>query len=166
MNGAVHYANALLHHTSYTDIIAIGMTGEKDEKGNIRHQIGVYYVSKSNLGVGQKVGEFSDFSFLAKENFDDFIAQIKHLTLSPEELEKLKEKREKEIDTSLTKLNNDIYQNEKGLGENDRVYLVAASIIATLGVAGKVKPLEKSDLKSSEEEGNRDGDIIIRKINA
>ena len=54
VNGAVHYANALLHHTSYTDIIAIGMTGEKDEKGNIRHQIGVYYVSKSNKGLGQK----------------------------------------------------------------------------------------------------------------
>ncbi|MDE4055136.1 hypothetical protein NUS62_11935 [Glaesserella parasuis] len=67
MNGAVHYANALLHHTSYTDIIAIGMTGEKDEKGNIRHQIGVYYVSKSNLGVGQKVGEFSDFLSLPKK---------------------------------------------------------------------------------------------------
>lgn len=166
VNGAVHYANALLHHTSYTDIIAIGMTGEKDEQGKIRHQIGVYYVAKSNLGVGQKVGEFTDFSFLAKENFDDFIAQVKQLTLSPEELEKIKEKREKEIDTSLTKLNNDIYQNEKGLGENDRVYLVAAAIIATIGVAGKVKPLEKEDLKSSEEGGNRDGDIIIRKINA
>lgn len=166
VNGAVHYANALLHHTSYTDIIAIGMTGEKDEKGEIRHQIGVYYVAKSNLGSGQKVGEFSDFSFLAEDNFDDFIAQVKQLSLSPEELEKIKEKREKEIDTSLTKLNNDIYQNEKGLGENDRVYLVAAAIIATIGVAGKVKPLEKEDLKSSEEDGNRDGDIIIRKINA
>ena len=73
VNGAVHYANALLHHTSYTDIIAIGMTGEKDEKGNIRHQIGVYYVSKSNLGIGQKVGDFTDFSFLAKENFDSLL---------------------------------------------------------------------------------------------
>lgn len=166
VNGAVHYANALLHHTSYTDIIAIGMTGEKDEKGNIRYQIGVYYVSKSNLGVGQKVDDYTDFSFLAKENFDEFIQKVKNLTLSAEELEKLKEKREKEIDASLTKLNNDIYQNEKGLGENDRVYLVAASIIATLGVAGKVRPLEKEELKSSVEEGNRDGDIIIRKINA
>lgn len=29
VNGAVHYANALLHHTSHTDIIAIGMTGYK-----------------------------------------------------------------------------------------------------------------------------------------
>lgn len=166
VNGAVHYANALLHHTSYTDIIAIGMTGEKDEKGNIRHQIGVYYVSKSNLGIGQKVGEFTDLSFLSKENFDGFIKQVKQLSLSPEELEKIKAKREREIDTSLTKLNNDIYQNEKGLGENDRVYLVAAAIIATIGVAGKVKPLEKEDLKSSEEDGSRDGDIIIRKINA
>lgn len=166
VNGAVHYANALLHHTSYTDIIAIGMTGYKDESGNIKHSIGVYYVSKSNLGVGQKVGEFSDFSFLAPKNFDDFIAKVKTLHLSPEELEKLKEQKEKEIDNSLQKLNNDIYQNEKGLGENDRVYLVAASIIATIGIPGKVAPLEKDDLKSSIEEGNRDGDIIIRKIKA
>jgi hypothetical protein len=134
VNGAVHYANAILHHTSYTDIIAIGMTGHKDEAGKIQHKIGVYFVSKNNLGVGQKVGEYSDFSFLSPKNFDDFIGKVKTLHLSQEELDKLKEQREKEIDQSLVKLNNDIYQNEKGLGENDRVYLVAASIIATLGI--------------------------------
>lgn len=166
VNGAVHYANALLHHTSYTDIIAIGMTGYKDEAGEMQHEIGVYYVSKSNLGAGQKVGEFSDLSFLAPQNFESFIEKVKTLTLSQAEIDKLKAQREKEIDTSLVRLNNDIYQNEKGLGENDRVYLVAASIIATLGIPGKVTPLEKSDLKSSIEEGNRDGDIILRKIKA
>lgn len=166
VNGAVHYANALLHHTSYTDIIAIGMTGYKDEAGEIQHEIGVYYVSKSNLGAGQKIGEFSDLSFLAPQNFDSFIEKVKTLTLSQAEIDKLKAQKEKEIDTSLVRLNNDIYQNEKGLGENDRVYLVAASIIATLGIPGKVTPLEKSDLKSSIEEGNRDGDIILRKIKA
>ena len=64
VNGAVHYANALLHHTSYTDIIAIGMTGYKDELGKLKHSIAVYYVSKNNLGVGQKVGEYTDLSFL------------------------------------------------------------------------------------------------------
>lgn len=166
VNGAVHYANALLHHTSYTDIIAIGMTGYKDEFGRIQHQIGVYYVSKKNLGAGQKVGEFTDFSFLAPKNFDSFIEQVEALSLTQEELNKLKEKREQEITASLTKLNNDIYQHEKGLGENDRVYLVAASIIATLGIPGKVAPLEKDELKSLEEEGNTDGDIILRKIKA
>ncbi|WP_154954470.1 HsdM family class I SAM-dependent methyltransferase [Neisseria flavescens] len=164
VNGAVHYANAVLHHTSYTDIIAVGMTGYKDEQGEIRHEIGVYYVSKNNLGIGQRVGDFDDFSFLAAEHFEDFISQVEELSLTPEELDKLKEKREKEIDASLTKLNNDIYQNEKGLGENDRVYLVAAAIIATIGIPGKVAPLEKSDLKSSNERGWRDGDILVRKI--
>jgi hypothetical protein len=88
------------------------------------------------------------------------------LSLTQKEIDKLKEQREKEIDTSLRKLNHDIYDNEKGLGENDRVYLVAASIIATLGIPGKVAPLEKSDFKSSIEVGNTDGDIIVRKIKA
>jgi len=166
VNGAVHYANALLHYTSYTDIISIGMTGYKDENGNIQHSIGVYYVSKSNFGIGQKVDEYTDLSFLKKENFDAFIEKVKNLQLSQDEIDKLKEKREREIDASLVRLNNDIYQNEKGLGENDRVYLVAASIIATIGVPGKVAPLEKADLKSSIEEGNTDGDIIVRKIKA
>ncbi len=166
VNGAVHYANALLHHTSYTDIIAIGMTGYKNENGNLQHSIGVYYVSQSNFGIGQKIDDYSDFSFLRKENFDNFIEKVKRLQLSQEEIDRLKEKREKEIDASLVKLNNDIYQNEKGLGENDRVYLVAASIIATLGIPGKVAPLEKSELKSSSEEGNTDGDILVRKIRA
>ena len=86
--------------------------------------------------------------------------------MSDEELQKNKEKREAEIDKSLTKLNNDIYTEEKGLGENDRVYLVAASIIATLGVPGKVAPLEKSDLKCSNETGATDGNIMVRKIKA
>lgn len=166
VNGAVHYANALLHYTSYTDIIAIGMTGYKDENGKVVPSIGAYYVSKSNLGIGQKIDEYTDFSFLKTENFDEFIQKVRRLQLSQEELDRLKEKREREIDASLVRLNNDIYQNEKGLGENDRVYLVAASIIATIGVPGKVAPLEKSDLKSSTEEGNKDGDIMVRKIRA
>lgn len=166
VNGAVHYANAILHLTSYTDIIAIGITGYKDEFGKLQHQIGVYYVSKSNFGMGQKVGDYSDLSFLAPKNFDNFIKTVESLNLTQEEIEKIKEQREREISISLTRLNNDIYQNEKGLGENDRIYLVAASIIATLGIQGKVAPLEKSDLKSSTEKGNTDGDIIVRKIKA
>lgn len=166
VNGAVHYANAILHLTSYTDIIAIGVTGYKDEYGKLQHQIGVYYVSKSNFGMGQKVGDYSDLSFLASKNFNAFIETIESLNLTQDEIEKIKEQREREISISLTRLNNDIYQNEKGLGENDRIYLVAASIIATLGIPGKVAPLEKSDLKSSLEKGNTDGEIIVRKIKA
>jgi len=137
VNGAVHYANAILHYTNYPDIIAIGMTGYKDDSGNIMHEIDVYYVSKNNYGTGQKIDTYSDLSFLAPKNFDEFIEKAKNLSLLSEIKEQIKEKKEKEIDASLTKLNNDIYQNEKGLGENDRVYLVAASIIATIGITNK-----------------------------
>ena len=166
VNGAVHYANAILQYTNYTDIIAIGITGYKDENEKLVHEIGVYYVSKANFGMGQKVDNYTDLSFLSKKNFNDFIEKINLLTLTPEELEKRKAIKEAEIDKSLIKLNNDIYKEEKGLGESDRVYLVAASIIATLGIPNKVAPLDKDELKSLNEDGNRDGDIILRKISA
>ena len=166
VNGAIHYANALLHYTSYTDIISIGMTGWKDDSGNLNHQIGVYYVSKDNLGMGQEVDTYTDLSFLRPENFDKFINKVKTLSLTDEELASAREKREQEINVSLVKLNNEIYKNEEGISEKERVYLVAAAIMATLGVPGKVKALEKSDLKSEYESGNRDGDKILRKINA
>ncbi|RAZ60161.1 HsdM family class I SAM-dependent methyltransferase [Campylobacter hyointestinalis] len=166
LNGAVHYANAILHYTNYEDIISIGMTGYKDDFGALQHEIAVYFVSKSNFGIGQEVGKFSDFSFLKKENFNDFIDKVKALSLSDEQKAQIKEKLDLEIATSLTKLNNDIYKNESGLGENDRVYLVTASIIATIGIPNAVKPLEKAELKSLNEDGNRDGDILMRKVKA
>ena len=62
-----------MHYTSYTDIIAIGMTGYKNDVGKLKYEIGVYYVSKSNFGIGQKVDDYIDFSFLKKSNFYDFI---------------------------------------------------------------------------------------------
>ena len=168
VNGAVHYANALLHYTDYTDIISIGVTGWKDENGNLQHEIGVYYVSSNNFGYGQEVAKYTDLTFLKKENFDSFIEKVKTLNLTEEEKSKSIEKREQEISASLVKLNNDIYENESGLSESARIYLVAASIIANLGIKGEnpVKPLEKSDLKCSSEKGERDGDIMLRKINA
>lgn len=147
------------------------MTGyENKTTHNIEHSIGVYYVSKGNFGAAQKVDDYTDFSFLKAENFDNFIDKVKALSLTQEELEKIKVQRDEGIATSLVKLNNDIYQSEKGLGENDRVYLVVATIIATLGVFDedngkyRIAPLEKEELKSSIEEGNRDGDIVINKI--
>ena len=172
VNGAVHYANAVLHYTTFPEVIAIGMTGYVDSLGKLHHEIGVYYVSKEkNLGAGQKVGEYTDFSFLKPENFAAFIDKIRDLQMTPEELTALKEKREQEINASLVKLNNDIFSQEKGLSETARVYLVASTIIATLGVVGEDKnyivvPLEATELKSSQERASRDGDIILRKIEA
>ncbi|GAA6990740.1 hypothetical protein HpCHC75_14130 [Helicobacter pylori] len=169
LNGALHYANAILHHTSYTECIAIGITGNKDAKGDIRSQIAVYYVNKSNLGMGIDVSKgnqgYSDLSFLSRKHFNDFIKRIDTLSLSDEDLERIREKKNQEIEDCLTRLNNNIYNKEKVyLSEEDRMYLVVASIIANLGIPNLVTPLNKEDLKSSDEIHQRDGDIMLRKI--
>lgn len=92
------------------------MTGYRNDVGRLQHEIGVYYVSKSNFGVGQKVGEYTDLSFLAHGNFDAFIEKVRLLSMIQKEIDKIKERREREIGIGLTKLNNDIYQNENELG--------------------------------------------------
>ena len=171
VNGAIHYSNAILHLTNYSEVIAIGVTGWRDEQKVLHHKIGVYYVSKKNLGAGQKVDDYTDLSFLKKETFNDFVEKVRQLNMTDEELEQIKEIRDREIETSLTKLNNDIYVNEKGLGESQRVYLVVASIMANLGVEFtdrediyKVPPLRPEDLRSLTQKDERDGDVMIRRI--
>ncbi|MCQ2942938.1 N-6 DNA methylase [Helicobacter pylori] len=169
LNGALHYANAILHHTSYTECIAIGITGYKDNKGGICSQIAVYYVNKSNLGMGIDVSKgeqaYNDLSFLSRKHFNDFIKRVDTLSLSDEDLERIREKKNQEIEDCLTHLNNNIYDKEKNfLSEHNRVYLVIASIIANLGISNLVAPLKKEDLKSSDEIHQRDGDIMLRKI--
>ncbi|EMH42939.1 N-6 DNA methylase [Helicobacter pylori] len=170
LNGALHYANAILQHTIYTECIAIGITGYKDNKGGIRSQIAVYYVNKSNLGMGIDVSKgeqaYSDLSFLSRKHFNDFIKRVDTLSLSDEDLERIREKKNQEIEDCLTRLNNDIYKKDKlSLSEEDRLYLVVASIIANLGIPPNlVAPLKKEDLKSSDEVHQRDGDIMLRKI--
>lgn len=164
VNGAVHYANAILHYTEFKKVIAIGVTGYKDSSDLIKHQIGVYYVSKDNFGAGQKVGEYENFDFLSSDCFDSFIEVVENLNLSEAELEFIKEQKEREIEDSLKKLNHDIYNNEKGINEKDRVHLVAACIISNMGIPNRIRPLNKEDLKSDQNVGDRDGDIILRKI--
>ncbi|MGN8530200.1 N-6 DNA methylase, partial [Helicobacter pylori] len=159
----------ILYRTNYTECIAIGITGYKDNKGDIRSQIAVYYVNKSNLGMGIDVSkgeqDYSDLSFLSRKHFNDFVKRLDTLSLSDEDLERIREKKNQEIEDRLKQINNNIYEKEKiYLSQKDRMYLVIASIIASLGIPNLVAPLNKEDLKSSDEIHQRDGDIMLRKI--
>lgn len=165
VNGAIHYADAILQYTSYTDVISIGITGYKDEHDNLQIKIGVYFVSKDNYGEGKKVAEFCDLSFLKRDFFDDFIEKVHSLELTPDDLKRIHDKRENQIDDALSRINQSLFQNkEANLSAQSRINLVAASIMANLGVPGKVSPLEPKDLTSTLEDGNTDGDIMLRKI--
>ena len=92
VNGAVHYADAILRNAdSYREVVAIGVNGYEQQDGQLHYEVGVYYVSKDNLFVPKRVGDFSDLSFLQAEHQSAFIRQIDALSLSATEIEQQKQ---------------------------------------------------------------------------
>lgn len=165
VNGAVHYADAILQNTeSYKEVVAIGVNGYK-VNDELKVEIGVYYVAKSNLYIPKSVGDYSDLSFLLQRNVDEFVKRIDKLSLSQEEIEKKKLELEDDIERKLKDLNQKLHDEQNIVVEN-RVQLVAGLIMAGLGVESKVYPLQVSDLKGELSENDNDGHIIMRKISS
>ena len=74
VNGAVHYANAILRNAPlYKEVVAVGVNGYERADGRLQYEVGVYYVSKDNLYVPKRVGDFDDLSFLQAKHQTDFI---------------------------------------------------------------------------------------------
>lgn len=145
VNGAVHYANAILSFAeSYKEVVAIGVNGY-DEAGRTIHEVDVWYVSKDNLFVPKHVGSYEDISFMLGENVKTFFDVIDALVLTPEELEERKLALEDEIERKLKALNQNLH-DEKQIVVNNRVQLVAGLIMAGLGAEG-VQPLRVEDLE-------------------
>lgn len=167
VNGAVHYATAIVNLTdSYKEVIAIGFTGwdaGKDTKTAMR----VYYVSDENYNVPKLVDGYEDFSFLAGKELDDFVEKIDALYLTEEEKEQLAQKLETQIEANLKKLNQEM-RDTYSISEAYRVKLISGMIMAGLGVEkdGKtiVAPLEIDDLRSKEEKKSHDGVTIMNTI--
>lgn len=167
VNGAVHYATAIVNLTeSYKEAIAVGITGWKEERGT-KTAMQVYYVSDENYNVPKRVGDYEDFSFLAGKELDDFIEKVDSLYLTEEEKEKLTQKLEAQIETNLKALNQEM-RDTYSISEGYRVKLISGMIIAGLGVEEngecKVSPLEIEDLRSKQEKKNNDGVTIMNTI--
>lgn len=162
VNGAIHYANAILDHTeTYKEVVAIGVNGY-EEGGNTIHEVDVWYVSKENLFVPKRVGSYEDISFLLENNTKDFVEKLDVLALSPEELEERKLALEDEIERKLKALNQSLH-DEQQIVVNNRVQLVAGLIMAGLGAEG-VQPLRVEDLAGKEDDENNDGQVVMSKI--
>ena len=169
VNGAVHYATAIVNGTdSYKEVIAIGITGWKEEK-TTKIALKVFYVSDENYNVPKQVGTYEDLSFLAGAELDDFMDKIDALYLTEEEREKLTLKLEAQIETNLKNLNQEM-RDAYSISEAYRVKLISGMIIAGLGVIENgttlVAPLEISDLRSKQDKYQHDGKIIMNTIEA
>lgn len=165
VNGAVHYAKAVVDNTvSYKEAIAVGVNGFMDGK-NLCTEVGAYYVSDANFCIPKKIGDYSDLSFLLPKNVDALERALEELGLS--ELEKEEKTREFEslIELKLKKLNQIMHDDLK-ISEGSRVGLIAGMIMAGYGVPNKVAPLEIADLKSQTGKKDNDGVVIINKIDS
>ena len=166
VNGAVHYADAILHYThTYKEVIAIGVNGYM-VNDQLKVEIGVYYVSMANLYIPKRVPiNYSDLSFLLAENVNAFVKQIDGIDLTEEEIEKQRLELEDDIERKLKDINQ-MMHDEQGIAVGDRVQLIAGLIMAGLGVPEKVSPLAIEDLRGERDEESNDGAIIMRKISA
>ena len=169
VNGAVHYATAIVNLTkSYKEVIAIGITGWKEAK-MIETSLKVYYVSDENYNVPKQVGEYKDLSFLADSELEEFVEKIDSLYLTEDERELLTQKLEAKIETNLKNLNQAM-RDTYSISEAYRVKLISGMIIAGLGVVEDdktiVAPLEIDDLKSKQDKRNHDGVQIMNTISA
>ena len=165
VNGAIHYANAIIEHTkSYKEVVAIGLNGY-DEAGSRIYEIEAYYVSLENYCIPKRINAYSDLSFLLKKNQEKLVEDIDKIGLSEEELESKAKEFENEIEVKLKTLNQ-IMQDNLKISVGSRVELVAGMIMASLGVEGKIAPLEITDLKGELGAKTNDGVIIINKIDS
>lgn len=167
VNGAVHYANAILRNTTYKEVIAIGVNGYEETVSGTVYEVSVWYISRQNLFIPKEVALYSDLSFLLPKHQKNLLDKIANIGLSDEEIEQQKSKLEDDIERKLKDLNQKM-QDELQIVVNQRVQLVTGLIMAGLGVKEgdnyKVLPLQEEDLHGETDEDNNDGAVIMRKI--
>lgn len=164
VNGAVHYANAVIDYTeSYSEVIAIGINGYKDSTQKIVTELGVYYISRNNFSLPKEISKYSDLTFLKNDCLNKLIEKIDLINLSEEEKERKTKDFENQIEAKLKALNQKMHDDLK-ISVGSRVQLVAGLIMAALGVDNQVSPLQITDLKGDKGTNSNDGKIVINKI--
>lgn len=169
VNGAVHYAMAILNHSSYKECLAIGINGYLEE-GIEYAEYGVYYISAENYNIPKEVDKYTDLSFLKKSNLDEFVKKLDELSLTPEEREQRARVTEADLDAKLRKINQ-VMQDTLQINVNYRVNLIAGMLMAGLGSKDEdgnceVAPLDVDELKGAINALENDGRKLLDKIRA
>lgn len=162
VNGAVHYANAILSEKWYDNVISIWLNWY-EEAGQFITEIWVYYVSRENYCYPKKIWEYKDLKFLKHDNLDELETKLKNLFLTDDEILALTKSVENDLDLKLRKINQ-IMQDTLQINVNYRVNLIAGMIMAWLWVRDKVSPLQSSELRGSKWVEEHDWKIIYNKI--
>lgn len=168
VNGAIHYANAILDGKGYTEVIAIGVNGYLNTDGSIHDELEAYYISEKNNRIPKKIGTYTDLSFLKQVNVDDLMDNLDLLVLSEKELEELSKKVEATLEEKIKSIHQSLYDNEKFknyLSTNEKLYLFTGLIMAGLATEG-LAPIVMTDFKGNNDKEDNDSTVITKRIRA
>lgn len=167
VNGALHYGLALLDEGTYDEVIIVGINGSNVTKadGVVKDpETKAYYVSAKNDRVPKEITGF-DFVQMKESNLDVFYAQLDKLSLTDEELERLKRNKEELLEKNIKGIHQRIYDDaslKDLLSTNEKLYFFCGLIMAGLTTEG-VKPLEVSGFDSNDDKEDNDGELILRR---
>lgn len=169
VNGAVHYANAILDSRGYTEVIAIGINGtQMNADGSVQDaECRAYYISEKNNRVPKHIPELDkDWSLLKADNLDRFFAMLDKMTLTEKELEDLRQRTETALETKIKSIHQSLYDDPKlrtALTTNEKLYLFCGLIMVGLTTKG-VAPLDVNQFTGNDDQEDNDSTIIITRI--
>ena len=160
VNGAIHYAQNMIASKKYTEVIAIGISG--DDKENI--QISTYYVFSASIPP-KLLGKYNKLDFLQnKATFSEF---YKDIIITEKEKHKILIKSRTDIIRHSTRLNK--LMNNHNISVEQRVVYVSGMLLAMQDVVDENENiidvgLTPDELKGIQTEQRRDGIIIINHL--
>ena len=166
VNGAVHYANAILDGKGYDEVIAIN--GYTVADGSVQVELEAFYVSEKNSRIPKKIAAYKDLSFLKKANVDKLAEELDKLVLSDKEKEALAKKVEATLEEKIKAIHQSLYDNEKFknyLTTNEKLYLFTGLIMAGLSTEG-LAPIVMTDFKGNIDKEDNDSTVITKRIKA
>lgn len=171
VNGAIHYANAILDSNGYDEVIAIGLNGtELNQDGSVKDaQCKAYYISTKNNRLPKHITELDDdLSLLKYSNSEKLCEILDKLILSEKEIEQMTLKAEVTLEQKIKSIHQSLYDSDRlktALSTNEKLYLFCGLIMASLKTENLV-PLNSADFKGNDDNDDNDGTIITKRIRA
>ena len=163
VNWAVWYATKMIGSGKYNEVIAIGVAGDNEE--NV--EVSVHYVYGSGFETVKAMPTFKNFSFL--ENKETFARFYEEAQLTTGEKHKILVNSKTNLGNHAKKLNKMLHLHDISVAE--RVLYVSGMLLSMQNVFDdegnlKIRGLTVEDLNGFASDGERDGQIILRKISS
>lgn len=170
VNTAAYAANCVVQEFDYHEVLAIGVNSWPETSGQWRHEIAAYLLTTENPELPLFITEATDLSFLKRENVRPFFQKINEVLEAPEELHRRAIRDETRLDMVLKHLNQTLH-DQNGILPRYRIFVVSASLLASIGVQHRgsddeVPPLDPQELTGECAPGQTDGDKIFKKVQA